>query len=161
MKHSLKKNRKQSKPPTVPTELDWGEYGLDLDQNHAHSVFAGRSNEEMQSCFRQNTIGLTDDLRWMPEVPFRYYIIGFRDFVLAKDFDFLDGSDAANCFLGLVLEKLERNPRLIVPVMSKLLPAVEYVAQNQSLFQAEESNYGKFPGEIVAYQSAVCAIRVP
>jgi len=57
---------------------------------------------------------MTDDLRWMPDVPFRYYILGFRDFITAKQFDFLDGSDAASCFLGLVLEKLENHPKLIV-----------------------------------------------
>jgi hypothetical protein len=74
---------------------------------------------------------MTDDLRWMPDVPFRYYILGFRDFITAKEFDFLDGSDAASCFLGLVLEKLENHTRLIVPVMPELLTAVEYVARNQ------------------------------
>ena len=144
MKHSLKKNRKRVKSPSVPTEKDWGDYKSDLDQNHAHSVFAGRTNAEMQPFFRRNPIELTDDLRWMPDVPFRYYILGFRDFITAKEFDFLDGSDAASCFLGLILEKLERNPRLIVPVMPELLATAEYVARNQSLFHADESIYGNF-----------------
>lgn len=109
-----------------------------------HIVFLPRSNEELQPFFRRNPLGLTDDLRWMPDVPFRFYILGFRDFVMAKDFDFLDGSDAASCFLGLVLEKLEKNPRLIVPVMPELLPAVEYVARNQKVFDADEHIYGDF-----------------
>jgi hypothetical protein len=78
------------------------------------------------------------------EVEVRYYILGFRDFITAKQFEFLDGSDAASCFLGLVLEKLENHPMLIVPVMPELLPAVEYVARNQSLFDADESIYGNF-----------------
>jgi hypothetical protein len=114
MKHSLKKNRKRVKSPSVPTEDDWGDYKSDLDQNHAHSVFAGHTNAEMQPFFRRNPLAMTDDLRWMPDVPFRYYILGFRDFITADQFDFLDGSDAANCFLGLVLEKLENDPRFIV-----------------------------------------------
>ena len=143
MKHSLKKNRKRD-IPSVPTEDDWGDYKSDLDQNHAHSVFAGRTNEEMQPFFSRNPLAMTDDLRWMPDMPFRYYILGFRDFIRAKQFDFLDRSDAASCFLGLVLEKLENKPRLIVPVMPELLPSVEYVARNQGLFDAEESIYGKF-----------------
>ena len=114
------------------------------DQNHAHSVFGGRTNEKMQPFFRRNPLALTDDLRWMPDVPFRYYILGFRDFITAKQFDLLDGSDAASCFLGLVLAKLENHPRLIVPVMPELLPSVEYVARNQGLFNADESIYGNF-----------------
>lgn len=153
MKHSLKKNRKRAKPPTVPIEGDWGDYRSDLDQNHAHSVFAGRTNEEMQPFFRRNSLGLTDDLRWMPDVPFRYYILGFRDFVTAKEFDFLDGADAASCFLGLVLEKLEKNPRPIVSVMTELMPAVEYVARNQSVFAADERIYGNFLEKLLRIQA--------
>ena len=144
MKHSLKKDRKRIDRPSVPTEEDWGDYTSDLDQNHAHSVFAGRTNEEMQPSFRRNPLALTDDLSWMPDVPFRYYILGFRDFITNTDFDFLEAPDAASCFLELVLGKLENNPRLIVPVMPELLPAVEYVARNQSLFDADESIYGNF-----------------
>jgi hypothetical protein len=128
----------------MPTEKDWGDYTSDLDQNHAHSVFAGRTNEEMQPFFHRNSIEMTDELRWMPNVPFRYYILGFRDFITTKQFDLTDGCDAASCFLRLVLEKLERDPRAIVPVMPDLLPTVEYVGRNQTLFDADEEIYGKF-----------------
>ena len=152
-KRAHRKDRKQTLSLRVPSEDDWGDYKSDLDQNHAHSVFAGRTNEEMQPFFRQNPIGLTEDLRWMPELPFRYYILGFRDFVMAKQFDFRDGSDAASCFLGLVLEKLEENARLIVPVMPSLLSAVEYVARNQKLFDADEHIYGNFPEKLSRIQA--------
>ena len=144
MRRSPKKNQKRLKSPSVPTEDDWGNYRADLDQNHAHSVFAGRTNEEMQPFFRQNPLAITDDLRWMPDVPFRYYVLGFRDFIMAKQFNLLDGSDAASCFLGLVLEKLESHPMLIAPVMPELMPTVEYVARNQGVFKADEGIYGNF-----------------
>ena len=144
MKRSLKKNRHSVKALSVPTEKDWGDYKTDLDQKHAHSVFAGRTNQEMQPFFRRNPIEMTSELRWMPEVPFRYYMLGFRDFVMAKQFDFLDSADAASCFLGLVLEKLEKQSRHIVPIMPELLPAVEHLARNQAVFEAESSIYGDF-----------------
>ena len=144
MKHSLKKKRKRVTPPTVPTESDWGDYKSDLDQNHAHSVFAGRTNLEMQPFFRKNPIEMTDELRWMPEVPFRYYMFGFRDFVMGKDFGLLDAPDAASCFLGLVLEKLEKHPQHIVPIVPDLLPALDYVGHQQARFEAQESIYGNF-----------------
>lgn len=67
----------------VPTEADWGDYQADLDQNYAHGLFAGRTNEEMQPHFQRDVIERTDELRWMPEVPFRYYMLGFRDLVKA------------------------------------------------------------------------------
>jgi hypothetical protein len=136
---------KDAKPyvPSVPTEEDWGDYKSDLDQNYAHSVFAGRTNQEMQRSFWENVLERTSDLRWMPDVPFRYYMLGFRDFVMAKDFDCY-GSDAASCFLGLILEKLENHPLAIIPIVQDLLPAAEYVAEHQAEFEADVEIYGNF-----------------
>jgi hypothetical protein len=71
----------------IPTEADWGNYQADLDQNYAHKMFAGRTNQEMLPHFKRNVIERTADLQWMPEVPFRYYMLGFRDFVMAGEFD--------------------------------------------------------------------------
>ena len=71
----------------IPTEADWGDYSSDLDQKHAHDLFAGHTNQEMQPYFRRSVIERTDELRWMPEIPIRYYMLGFRDFVMARDFE--------------------------------------------------------------------------
>jgi len=128
----------------VPTEAEWGEYQADLDQAYAHDLFAGRTNEEMLPHFRKSVIERTDELRWMPEVPFQYYVLGLRDFVMAGEFDELEASDAASCFLGLVLEKLEKRPRFILPVMPQLLSAVRHVAANQASYRASASIYGSF-----------------
>ena len=135
----------------------WGDYKTDLDQKHADSVFAGPTNQEMQPFFRRNPIEMTHELRWMPEVPFRYYMLGFRDFVMAKQFDFLDSADAASCFLGLVLEKLEKHSRHIVPIMPELLPAVEHVPRNQAVFNAESSIYG----DVLEKLSRIQALYAP
>lgn len=138
------KKRPGTKALSVPSESDWEDYKADLDQKHAHSVFAGRTNIEMQPFFRLNPIERTEELRWMPETPFRYYILGFRDFVMGKEFGFLNASDAASCFLSLVSEKLEKHPQQIVPIMPDLLPALEYVAHHQTEFDAKERIYGNF-----------------
>lgn len=55
----------------MPAEEEWGDYNSDLDQNHAHSVFAGRTNPEAQALIRRSPIERIEDLRWMPAVPFR------------------------------------------------------------------------------------------
>jgi hypothetical protein len=139
MKRSLaRKYRSPAKSLPIPT------HESDLDQKHAHSVFGGRTNQEAQPIFRRNPVEATDELRWMPEIPFRYYMLAFRDFIMAGQFEFLSASDAASCFIGLVLEKLERQSRHIDPIMPELLPAVEYVARNQSQFEADVSIYGNF-----------------
>ena len=50
---------------SVPSEKDWGDYNADLYQKHAYTVFARRTNLEMQPFFRRNPIEKTDELRWM------------------------------------------------------------------------------------------------
>jgi hypothetical protein len=136
--------RKKPKPRTVPTEEDWGNCQSDLDQEYAHRLFAGRTNAEIQCHFRSNVIGRTEDLQWMPEIPFRYYMLGFRDFLIAGDFGDKFASNAASCFLHLVAEKLENHPRHIMPIMPELLPTIEHVARNQAVFEADEHIYGNF-----------------
>ncbi len=128
----------------IPIESDWGDYQADLDAEWAHRVFAGKSNAEMHPHFRNNPIEAASDLRFMPEIPFRYYMLGFRDCVIAKEFGPCDDSDAASCFLRLAAEKLESQPQFIVPIMQGLLPAIEYVAKNQEAYGADESIYGSF-----------------
>jgi hypothetical protein len=136
-------NSKENVMP-IPTEADWGNYQADLDQNYAHKMFSGRTNQEMVPYFKRNVIERAGELHWMPEVPFRYYMLGFRDFVMAGDFDPTWAADAASCFLGLVLQKLEKQPKFILQIMPQLLPAVRHVAANQSSFEASESVYGSF-----------------
>ena len=121
----------------VPSEADWGNYKEDLDQEWAHQHFFGRTNEELLEHFKSNWIERTDELRFMPEVPFRYYMLGFRDSVLSIDIerltpsdpDICDACDAVNCFLGLVEEKLLKSRLVISPIMPELLPALEHVAK--------------------------------
>lgn len=146
-----------SKTRSVPTEKDWGDYLSDLDQKHGHGVFSGRTNEEVQTVFKRNPIEAADGLRWMPEIPFRYYMLGFRDAVVAADFESYHLASAANCFLDLVAEKLERHPRKILPIMPELLPAVEHVSRHQAKFEAEERIYGSFREKLARITSLYAA----
>ncbi|HEY1528602.1 MAG TPA: hypothetical protein VGH51_20440 [Candidatus Angelobacter sp.] len=128
----------------VPTEQDWGNYPADLDQNHAYQKFSGKTNEEVQRYFKSNALATTEDLRRMPRVPFQYYMLGFRDAIAAEAFEPTWKSDAASCFLGLILEKIEKHPDHILAIMPELLPTAEHVADNQTAFGAKESVYGSF-----------------
>ena len=135
----------------VPTEADWGNYDADWDRKWAHDHYSGRSNEDMQNHFRNIPVEGAEDLRWMPDAPFRYYILGYRDSVMSGDLS----SDAASCLLNLVLEKLEGAPQAVLPVMQDLLPTLEYVAQNQAAFDADLEIYGSFPEKLARITDAL------
>src|SRR5215467_6534550 len=85
----------------------------------------------------------------------RYYMLGFRDFVMARDFEDLWASDAAGCFLALVEEKLQKQPDCILPIIDDLLPAMRFVSRNQALFDAKESIYGNFHERLARIQELV------
>ena len=89
----------------------------------------------------------------MPPIPFRYYMLGFRDYMLAGKFADSFASDAASSFLRLVLVLLEEEPAKIVPIMPELLPALRYVGGNQALFEAKEYIYGSFPAMLARIES--------
>ena len=128
---------------SVPTEKDWGNWKDDLDQEYAHGLFAGKTNDEMQPHFRRCVIERVDEIRWMLKKPFQYYVLGLRDYVMSS-FNEWDSSDAASCFLRLVEEKLKSHPDYIFPVMQELMPAIKHVSHNQSVYDASLKIYGDF-----------------
>ena len=128
----------------VPTEQDWGDWQADLDTKYAHDLFAGKTNQEMKSRFRDNAIERAADLAWMPPIPFRYYMLGFRDYVMSGDFNPLWVSDSASCYLRLIEDKLRKKPQDILPIMSELMPSIEHIAHNQVTYQAPVDIYGDF-----------------
>ncbi len=134
----------------VPTEQDWGNWEADLDQAYAHKIFAGKTLEETMYLFEENVLERTSDLRFMPPVPFRYYMLGFRNYVLSERVFAVDyeASDAASCFLNLIIEKVEKEAETIRPIMEELIPAAEYIAANQTKFGAEVEIYGSFPEKL-------------
>lgn len=128
----------------IPTEEDWGAYNNNLDSKYAYKMFFGKSNQEMQESFKENVLARVEDLRWMPEKAFQYYMIGFRNYVMAGDFGFYDEADASCCFLELIIQKLEEQPTHILPILPDLMKAAEHVGNNQSKYDADEDIYGNF-----------------
>jgi hypothetical protein len=96
--------------------------------------------------FRENVLERVEDLRFMPAVPFQYYMLAFRNFVLSEAAleDELVSADAAHCFLELVASKLTTDPGSILPIVWDLLPAVESVAAQQDRYRAPVAIYGNF-----------------
>lgn len=130
----------------IPSEYDWEGVmnSNDLDAAYAYKMFFGKSLLEVQPDFARNPIERTDELRFMPKVPFQFYIFAFRDFVV--NIDKLDDwkSDAASCFISLAEEMLENKPDFIAPIYHKIEASLEFISQNQSLYDADEDIYGSF-----------------
>jgi hypothetical protein len=134
----------------MPTEQDWGEFDADLDQQYAHQIFSGKCIEEAIPLFERNVIERCSELQFMPLIPFQYYMFALRDYVMSDRVLISEmSSDAASCFLGLVLLKLNEEPASIFPIMEDMIPAVQYVASNQEIFDADIDIYGNFAEKLI------------
>ncbi len=99
----------------IPTVEDWGNWESDLDKSFAYKIYSGRSNTDMMDRYIMAPVEVASELQFMPEKPFQYYILGFRDSVLARNHEEADISDSASCFLRLVLNKLSEQQESILP----------------------------------------------
>lgn len=128
----------------IPNEDDWSPKLLHEDALTAYDRFFGKSNDEMQEYFYRNVISATNDIRFMPNVPFQYYIYGLCQYVTGTNLNKYEASAAASGFLGLVHEKAESNFPLIKPLLQDLIPVVEFVVKNQCEYGADKDIYGDF-----------------
>lgn len=78
----------------------------------------------------------------MPRQAFQYYVFAFAEFVLSDKA--IGDPDSASPFLQLLVTREERDSGSVAQIYSELLPAIEYVASNQSAYDADQSIYGSF-----------------
>lgn len=141
--------------PTEKDRLEWpddAQRGLDLDEAYAREQFAGKSFEDALAMFRERDVLMcSEDISYMPPVPFRYYMIVFKEYVLelgkrdVEERDLVDDPwGAASSFLQLIERKLRSEINVIAPIMGDLLPAAEFVAMNQGRYFATTDIYGDF-----------------
>ena len=128
----------------IPTKEDWGEWEGDIDLESAHRVFFGKSNSQVQDAFYRCVIERADELKYMPSAPFRYYIIGYRDFINSGKFMLFDEADAASNFLDLVIYRLKKSPEDIIKIYNFLEDTINFVSENQEFYKSDPDIYGNF-----------------
>ncbi len=139
---------------TAPPSLaDWGEHTAtleDLDRAYAFRIFGGKTYEAALQLFvSTDVLSRAEDIRNMPDMPFRYYLIAFKDFVVStRVFETNFGHSAfsaADSFIDLVEYAFHERPTVIAPVRAEILSAAEYVAERQEEYGADIDIVGSFP----------------
>lgn len=138
----LSKNVMPKNFDNIPLDKEWGKISSsDLDLQYVYKKFLGKTNLEMQRIYNGVVaIEYVDALRWMPPIPFYYYIQGIIDCIINEHYQSIDSYDAAYSFFGLIREKLEKNPHFLIPVKDKVLTTINYIMDNQSAFCIDEYN---------------------
>ena len=83
----------------IPSESDWRSEPWGIDTPYAYNHFQGKSREDAVEFFVENAIYYQEDIMFMPEACFRYYIHSYMDYLFSGRS--AGDSDAANCFSAL------------------------------------------------------------
>jgi hypothetical protein len=131
----------------VPSTEDWGEIS-NLDIAYAFEYFGGKTNEQMHMEFKKNVIERTENLRRMPLSVFRYYIVGFSEYIKSGDFDDFNKPDSVSCFFNLIYDFIEKYGSQQYLLYNELRPLLVDIATNQASYEADENIYGCFSDQL-------------
>jgi hypothetical protein len=130
-------------PQHIPDESAWYGYEKDLDVKYLHDRFFGKSITEVQRYFGGgSSIERASELLFAPRPVFQYYIHAFVAFLLSPHAE--GDPDSASPFLGLLESREERDPGSVRDIYPSLAACVDFIAANQSLFDANIDIYGDF-----------------
>lgn len=141
----------------IPSEAEWSGHESDLDAQYAYDKLFGKSITEVQQMFGDtDVLARAEDLPFMPVRAFQYYIFGFTQFLQSESA--LRNSDAASCFLRLLLARESEEPGSVSDIYIELAPTVDFVASRQEYFDADIDIYGSFP-ELAQQLHSICNLQ--
>jgi len=116
----------------IPTRNEINVFNSPEEQS-ACDHFLGKSLDEAQQLFVDNSIYYQEDLMWMGSVAFRFYVeaaIRYIQSPAAKD-----NSDIVNCFAGDLEFRMEcRSKEELAPVAAQLASACRFVIEHWEFF---------------------------
>ncbi|MDA1114820.1 MAG: hypothetical protein O3A95_11060, partial [Planctomycetota bacterium] len=132
---------------SIPTREEINVYDT-LDERSACEHFLGKTLDEAEALFRENSLYYQDDLLWMGPVGFRYYVTAAIRYIRS---DAATGdSDIVSCFAGLLESRLESEPDEIRPVAERLEFVCRYIIDQYHKFEVTPEIYGDICVRLVA-----------
>ena len=133
----------------IPNQNDWKGYQQDLDVKYMYHLFFGQSFTQAMAHFGDNrSIERADELLFCPRNVFQYYIFSFANFILSKEAK--GDSDSASSFLTFLKIREQKDPGSVAAIYPQLKPVIDFVARNQSYFEADIDVYGNFKHTVEA-----------
>ena len=119
-----------------------------LDERTACEHFLGKTLEEAEALFRENSLYYQEDLMFMGVKAFRFYVPAAINYIQSPAAD--GDSDMVNCFAGLLEYRLRYEADLLRPIASRLASACAYVLDNYERFDVIPEIYGDLQPRFVA-----------
>ncbi|MBA4032756.1 MAG: hypothetical protein C0478_17955 [Planctomyces sp.] len=125
---------------SLPTAREINPVPEDLDGKYAEKHFLGKTLEDAEALFRENSLVYQENLMFMGASAFRYYVQAAISYIQSEAAD--DDSDIINCFAGLLEHRLEFEAQELVAVAPLLASACRYVLEHYDRFTITPEIYG-------------------
>jgi hypothetical protein len=123
----------------LPTVNEINVFGT-LDEMSAAEHFLGKTCEEAEALFRENSLAYLEDLLWMGPQAFCFYAPAAVTYLRSSA---AAGSpDDINSFIGIVEFRLQEQRSQIAPSLPSLRAAARYVLDHWEDFEVDPAIYG-------------------
>ena len=135
----------------IPSREEIDVYGC-LDGRSAAKHFLGKTLDEAEALFRENSVYYQEDLMWMGPVAFRFYVRAAIRYV-ESEYATSD-SGLVSCVASIFRFRLEHEPAELRSIASSLADFCSYVIEHFGRFDVDPAIYGDLHGDYSALVSA-------
>jgi hypothetical protein len=123
----------------LPTAEEIDPHG-GLDAGVACKNFLGKTLDEAEALFQENSLRYQADLMWMGPVAFRYYVPAAIRYI--KSDAAAEDSDIINCFAGLLEFRLKYESAELAPIAEQLATICNHITEHYERFGLTPEIYG-------------------
>jgi len=138
---NLSRSVRHKRDMNIPTEHDWTHHLNDLDAAWAKKNFLGKTREQAVEMFAENALIYQEDIMFMPEPCFRFYVHAYIDYLMSDQSK--GDSDGASCFFGIVEVRKDDILRTPSELRTRFEVLLRRLAERQAWYDAEPDIYGQ------------------
>jgi hypothetical protein len=123
-----------------------------LDERSACEHFLGKTQEQAEALFRENSLYYQEDLMFMGASAFRFYVQALIRYIRSEAAT--DDSDIINCFAGILEHRLAHEAEELRPAARRLGSICGYILEHYERFDLTPDIYGDLRPRFQALQQA-------
>jgi hypothetical protein len=123
---------------TLPAREEINVYDT-LDERVACDHFLGKSLEQAEALFRENSLHYQEDLMWMGPIAFRFYVQSFVSYIQS---DSAAADSDVSGFASILEHRLEFEPAELIAIAPYLAAACRNILNQFDRYSCQPESYG-------------------
>jgi hypothetical protein len=127
-----------------------------LDERTACNNFLGKSIDDAQRLFVENSLRYQEDLMFMGPAAFRFYVEAAIRYIQSPEAKY--DADIINCFAGILELRLKFESEQLAPVAERLALACDFIIGHWDFFDVHPELYGRLKETYFNLEKALAAL---